>query len=169
MIPKEFNDWLQVIGIFGVLGGLILVAIELRQTNAAIRASAYQFRAESSTNWDVAIGESPERASMILKYLDGGREALNREEDLRYGSLLRAAFKRQESEYYQYELGLLDDVWYETTFRHHMELWVPRWRDWGELENDAYIAEVARPSFWAEIQRFVDLPDRDRQRYLYER
>ena len=30
MIPKELNDWLQVIGLFGVLGGLIFVGMQLQ-------------------------------------------------------------------------------------------------------------------------------------------
>ncbi len=29
MIPKEVNDWLQVIGLFGVIGGLIFVGLQL--------------------------------------------------------------------------------------------------------------------------------------------
>jgi len=30
MISKELNDWLQVIGLFGVLGGLIFVGLQLQ-------------------------------------------------------------------------------------------------------------------------------------------
>ena len=32
MIPKELNDWLQVVGLFGVFGGLVLVAYEIHQS-----------------------------------------------------------------------------------------------------------------------------------------
>ena len=31
MVSKELNDWLQVVGLFGVLGGLIFVGLQLRQ------------------------------------------------------------------------------------------------------------------------------------------
>lgn len=30
MISKELNDWLQVVGLFGVLGGLIFVGLQLQ-------------------------------------------------------------------------------------------------------------------------------------------
>ena len=42
MIPKELNDWLQVLGLFGVLGGLVFVGMELRQQQLmAFNDSAY--------------------------------------------------------------------------------------------------------------------------------
>ena len=40
MIPKELNDWLQVVGLFGVFGGLVLVAFEIHQSGQQLELSA---------------------------------------------------------------------------------------------------------------------------------
>jgi len=57
MVPKELNDWLQVIGLFGVLGGLIFVGLQLsldRQVAVAERSRGdtanAQYWAELLTN-----------------------------------------------------------------------------------------------------------------------
>ena len=163
----DYGNTLTLLANVGVIGGLVLVALELRQTTNAIQASAYQARAESSIEWDIRNAESPTLAPLIFRYLDDGRDALNPEEQFRFSSNLQAGFKRQEAEYYAYELGLLDQIWYERTFSTHMKIWVPRWRDWGLLDDGAYIREVARPTFLVEIEKYLDEPNLDAQRELY--
>jgi hypothetical protein len=59
--------------------------------------------------------------------------------------------------FYQYELGLLGDDYYENVFDAEMRFWVPRWRDQGlldEMRQRGYI----RPSFTREIEKYLDLP-----------
>jgi hypothetical protein len=43
MVSKELNDWLQVVGLFGVFGGLIFVGLQLRlDRQVAIQQSVSQ-------------------------------------------------------------------------------------------------------------------------------
>lgn len=48
MDSAKLNDWLQVIGMFGVLAGLVFVGLELRQTQEIALAGQYNARAEST-------------------------------------------------------------------------------------------------------------------------
>ncbi len=163
----DIGQLIAILANVGVVGGLALVALELRQTSNAILASTYQARAESSAAWDMQNADSEYRAPVVIKYLQEGRDSLSLEEEYRIDNLMQAGFKRQESEFYQYTLGLLDEVWYDQTFRHHMELWVPRWRDWGALDEGSYIREAGRPDFLEEIERFLNAPNLDAQRELF--
>ena len=48
MDSAKLNDWLQVIGMFGVLAGLVFVGLELRQSHKIALAAQYHARAEST-------------------------------------------------------------------------------------------------------------------------
>jgi hypothetical protein len=60
MVSKELNDWLQVVGLFGVLGGLIFVGLQLRLDR---QVALSQDIAEASTTrmyWAEIIADHPE-------------------------------------------------------------------------------------------------------------
>lgn len=162
MVPKEVNDWLQVVGLFGVIGGLVLVALELNQTTNAIRASNYFSAAESSSEWNKWIAESDRMAPITKKYNDVGVDGLTEEERYRYGSAMMGAFRRHDGAFFQYERGLLSEDWYETIFRNDMATWVPRWEEFGFLDEQSgsYILEGLRPTFADEIRKYMGSPRR---------
>jgi len=80
---------------------------------------------------------------------------LSRDHQSRLLAAVEAAFHKMDGIFYQYELGLLPEDYYRTTFRNLMRIWVPRWRDSGLLDR-GWI--VPRPSFQAEINEFLDDP-----------
>jgi hypothetical protein len=90
LIPKELNDWLQVVGLFGVLGGLIFVGMQLQLDRRVAIAegvgSALEARigiagllAEHSDTWIKGIGGQNLSPSEQLTF-----EALAGAYELRY-------------------------------------------------------------------------------------
>ena len=60
MIPKELNDWLQVLGLFGVLGGLVFVGLQMQQTQSIGNSERIQMRIANTIELNNAINENAE-------------------------------------------------------------------------------------------------------------
>lgn len=58
MVSKELNDWLQVVGLFGVLGGLIFVGLQLRQERQIALIQAVESATESRNAWAETLGSN---------------------------------------------------------------------------------------------------------------
>lgn len=56
---SKLNDWLQVIGTFGVLAGLIFVGMQLQQEQRIAQASRIQAASEAGRAWAELIAEHP--------------------------------------------------------------------------------------------------------------
>jgi hypothetical protein len=143
------------------------VALELRQTTNAVLGATYETKANASAQWNLEIAESPVRAPMLMRCMEGGKDELSVEDKIRFESMLIAGYQIQDARHYQYELGLFDDEYYERTLQPELAMWVPRWRDWGLLDpdSDSYLMRTMRPSFLEEIEKHIDRPESDSQRY----
>ena len=53
----ELNDWLQILGMFGVIASLIFVGLQMRQSQQIALAGQVQARAEMLTNRSLALME----------------------------------------------------------------------------------------------------------------
>ena len=60
MVPKELNDWLQVVGLFGVLGGLIFVGLQLRLDRQAAVTEAVAQATDVRLYWAELMSNSSE-------------------------------------------------------------------------------------------------------------
>ena len=60
MESGKLNDWLQVGGIFGVLGGLIFVGLQLMQDRQIAATEVIAEAAERRMYWAELIGQSPD-------------------------------------------------------------------------------------------------------------
>ena len=58
MDSAKLNDWLQVIGVFGVIAGLVFVGLQLKQTQEIALAAQQHARAETMQNFWLAALES---------------------------------------------------------------------------------------------------------------
>ena len=47
----KLNDWLQVIGIFAVLGGLIFVGLQMKRDRQIALSESITLAADSRINW----------------------------------------------------------------------------------------------------------------------
>jgi hypothetical protein len=60
MTVQKVGAWLQIIGNFGLLAGLVLVAVQINQSNSLARASHASVMFEEETaNWRAQMGENP--------------------------------------------------------------------------------------------------------------
>ena len=155
MNAEKLNSWLGVLANFGVLVGIVFLALEVRQTRDAVMGATYLARASAQEEWGKWIADSDHIVQATLRYAEGEFSALSAEDQARLRSAVEAAFHRMDGIFYQYELGLLTDEYYETTFSRLMSVWVPRWKDTGFLDR-GWI--VPRPSFRAEIEKYLEDP-----------
>ncbi len=155
MNAEKLNSWLGVLANFGVLVGIVFLALEVRQTRDAVMGATYLARASAQEEWGKWMADSDHVVQATLRYAEGEFSALSAEDQARLLSTVEAAFHRMDGIYYQYELGLLTDEYYETTFSRLMSVWVPRWKDTGFLDR-GWI--VPRPSFRAEIEKYSEDP-----------
>ncbi len=153
MNSESVNRWLALAVNLSVVGGIILLALELRQTNDAILAAAYQERANSGMEWEKFVAESEYVAPAILHLQEvGNYDGLSPEENLRLYSMNFAAFHRLDGLHFQYQLGLLDQSYVDTWMKRMFEVWVPRWKATGFLED--FLIHM-RPSFRAEVEKYI--------------
>jgi len=153
----DLGQTVQVLANIGVIAGIVFLALELRQTSNALLGATYQARALSMQDRQEQLANSEYILPAILRLEEGSWDTISAEDRRRIGAYNDGAFYRIDGMFYQYELGLLGNEYYESVFDGEMRLWVPRWRDEGSLdrlERWGYI----RPAFAREIQRYLDAP-----------
>ncbi len=67
MNSQRLNDWLQIVGLFGVIGSLIFVGLQLNQTQAIAESQTYQNRTATIVELNVGAMSSPEFLSGVSK------------------------------------------------------------------------------------------------------
>ena len=145
-----------------VVLSLEFVGWEIRQNTAAQRAQtqqglvdSYQQRANLDEEWEQWIADSDHVLPAMLRLGEVPFDSLSVEDQERLRITVRGAMYRLDGLYYRYELGLMDEAYYSTVFQRMLAIWVPRWREFGILEDG--LLEV-RPSFRSEIARYRDAP-----------
>jgi hypothetical protein len=105
----KLNKWLILLSNLGVLVGVVVVAVELQQTQIAMQAEASTLRAQ------MAIENGNIRIHNFLDELAGkiaNGEELSREERVQALDWHNRMLRFFENLHYQRELGLLDDeIW----------------------------------------------------------
>ena len=161
---QNLDKWFTLTANVGVIAGLVLVALELDQTTKAIEGATYQTKAASSAAWNTTLAESEYGLAALFKGQETNFKGLDQTQLARVDLYLQAGFQRMDAFFYQYELGLMPANYYETVFTADMQNWVPRWKQRGWLNEgaeDSYIQRAMRPSFRAEIMKFIDVPLQD--------
>ncbi len=96
----------QLLGGFGVIASLIYVAIQIRNSARAVRASAYQQLAlTTASQWDMLFG-SDELCTLVLKGCDNFA-TLTRVEKSRFRFFLMSVIRRFENGWFQHKIGTL--------------------------------------------------------------
>jgi len=90
MVSKELNDWLQVIGLFGVLGGLVFVGLQLKFDRNVAMAAAVDAGSEWNVDWSELVTENTD---VWLKGLKG--EQLSEEEAIQFAVIANTWQMRQ--------------------------------------------------------------------------
>jgi hypothetical protein len=115
MNSDRINQWLRLAANIGVLVGLILLIVELRQNLDTVRA---QTRNEISTALISFLFEqatNPHLSEVIVRSNQG--KELNETENAMYVARSEAIFRYWENVHYQYRKGMYDEVEY----KNHLE------------------------------------------------
>ena len=143
MDSPKINDWVQVVGIFAVVGSLIFVGFQMQQTKEISMAQAYQSRAAIAVEWTAAIASNPAALSALRKAAEGNMGEIAHAEYDAARWLQVGVFNVFDNTHYQYVSGYVSE-----------ELWL---MVRGNLKNNMTnplareifdgLREQARPSF----------------------
>ena len=112
-IKVSFDTWIQLLGMLGVLGGLIFVGLEMRQSQIIAIGNQVQARADTQ----LAILTTPlEGDQRLLSYFSFGsipnESDLSEEDRLLFEQLTRIRMASLQASWQQFNLGLLpEDAW----------------------------------------------------------
>jgi len=149
---SNWKDLFEVVALLTVIGGLVAVVIELRQTQSALRAQAYQSRALDAISGLRQSADSVERSILFRNFFRGNLtiETASPEE---LSQLRRNLYIRRtdlDNEHYQYQNGFLDPDFYETSTKRQIKTYAPHWR--------AFEIPGSRKQFAEEVDRILADP-----------
>jgi hypothetical protein len=108
----KLNDWLQVIGLFGVIGSLIFVGLQMKQDREIALSAATQARTDTTIDSILGAVSNPYHLSAIDKIAAGRIEDLTPSERWVLTGLARTALFNLENVHYQYQQGFIpEDRW----------------------------------------------------------
>ena len=111
-VRVNFDTWIQLLGMTGVLGGLIFVGLEMRQSQQIALAAQQQARTEIFTGIVNSVNESSEVSLyQILKKARENASLTASEEKIAENYALQTVWIF-ENDFIQYKAGLIDEnVW----------------------------------------------------------
>jgi hypothetical protein len=107
MNSDKLNNWLTLGANIGVIIGLILLIVEIRQNTEMMRAQINQSRTEAAQSEQQATYNSDYMPAILTK-VDNGQE-LTDEELRRFRPYIRSFNRNMDNQLWQYNQGLLDD------------------------------------------------------------
>jgi len=126
---QRLNDWLQIVGLFGVIGSLIFVGLQLRQTQAIALSETYQNRTASTIAMNVGVMSSPEALSGIAKIYGNKPDELTMSEAVALEYSIGNVLTTMENNQLQFTQGFLsEEHWQRNMQELHCILSVPLFR-----------------------------------------
>ena len=149
MSLEKLKDWFEIIALLGVIGSLIAVVVELRQTQTALQAQAYQARAFDGIAWNAELAKDESLRSMNERLYEPGFDpaTLTPAELSLAKHLMTITRIDLDNEHYQYQNGLLDPGFYNGETIIWIKAAAPIWRALGEL--------APRSEFREEVDRIL--------------
>jgi hypothetical protein len=138
---EKINDWLTLTANIAVVGGIVFLAIEIRQNNELLRSESRQALVANDVT---SLAANFQNAGVFAK-LVSDRE-LSAEDQLRLSFMYAIDLRNREFEYFQYTNGLLDEqTW--LAYRHvilinHSTGLGRKW--WEEIGRGIVDAEFAK-------------------------
>ena len=160
----KLNDWLQVLGLFGVMASLVFVGLQMQQDRQIALAEAYSTRASISVDMYGSVTASPQFFSGTHKLYSGLRDELTGEEYVALENFFNSQLTVFENIHFQHVSGFipashwrknLDDLdchLSEPFFREVAKYWNAR-EDFREVLDDAIArGGKAESSCWDSTQ-----------------
>lgn len=104
MNSSKVNEWLTLIANVAVVGGIIFLAIEIRQNNELLRSESRQALV---TNDVASLAANFQNADVFAKLVS--ESEMSAEDQLRLSFMFALDLRNREFEYFQYINGLLDE------------------------------------------------------------
>jgi hypothetical protein len=144
MIFETANRWVSLLANFGVLVGIAVLAVEIRQNTIALKAGAYQARSDALHDLSMRVAESEVLATLEANLLvrrtdcpdfeencdlidDAYFQSLSSTERQQFKRYLTAHYFRLENLVFQYGQGVLTDEYHDKavvpTIRYYIPLW----------------------------------------------
>ena len=120
-IKVSFDAFIQLLGMLGVLGGLIFVGLEMQQTQTIALAAQANARTEMLLSRQLVSFEG--RAELVHKVTTSQAEDLDEFEQWAKFTLVNWTYALQANNYFQYQLGLLDDEQWKVIERRIQRNW----------------------------------------------
>jgi len=156
MVFKAANRWLMLLANLGVLIGIIVLAIEIRQNTIALRAGAYQARSDALHDLSMRVAESAVlatiEANLLVRRPDCGKfdgncdliddayfDSLSPTERQQYKRYITAHFFRLENLVFQYRQGALTDDYHDQSVVPTIKYYLPLWEKFGVWQRGRLI------------------------------
>jgi hypothetical protein len=109
MNSAKLNDWLQVIGLFGVIGSLLFVGLQLKQEQEIAMSAAYQARSQQISDITTAWADNPAARGAIVKLQSGRAQEVTPDEALALNFYESAVLNAYENIHFQYLSGFVTE------------------------------------------------------------
>jgi len=109
MSTAKINDWLQVVGIFGVIASLIFVGLQMNQAQEIAVSNSYQARTAIEVESTTSVMNSPQYLSGMSKLYARKIEDLTSQEAIALNHQLATALMMIENNHFQYQSGFLSE------------------------------------------------------------
>ncbi len=109
MKSATVNDWLQIIGLFGVIASLVFVGLQLKQSREIALADIYQTRTAVLIEWQNTFASNEFALSAAVKADSGSIDDITPIEHLASNWTATGAIAMYENSHYQYRLGFLPE------------------------------------------------------------
>jgi len=144
MTTGRWRDIAEIVALLAVVGSLLAVVAELRQTQAALTAQTYQARAFDAIALNLEMATNPELMMLSADFDPGSMTDV----ELRTATRLYTAFRIDlDNDHFQYQSGFLDEGFYSGSTVNEIKTFAPIWRKLGVRE--------ARAEFRAEVDRIL--------------
>ena len=129
----KLKDWAEFVALVAVVGSLIAVVLELRQTQGALQAQAFQARAFDGIAWNIELANNEEldRLDTLIYESEFDPNSLSIEERRKVIRILTITRIDLDNEHYQYQMGFLDPGFYEGETVEWIRVVPPIWRAFG--------------------------------------
>lgn len=109
MDTSKINDWLQVVGMFGLIASLVFVGMQIKQDHQIALSGTYQARSDASAELTMSAINSPAFLNAIAKTYTNRSDDLTMQEAVALEFYIGSVMTQLESNHQQYLLGYLGE------------------------------------------------------------
>jgi hypothetical protein len=150
MRAVRFSEWIQIFGLVAVVGSLVFVGVQMRQTHEIASATLYQMRSDGAQQLMATWLES-EVLSDIEAKVSAERE-LSDYENLIRSVVVLMFFNQFENSHYLYERGFLSEEHWASDLS-AIRLYINDQEHWREIWDQQ--KQIFRASFVEEVDAVV--------------